>query len=70
MVETAKKIKCENAMLLQSKTENAIKILSKSQNAVLKMETVKIVTFPRFLSFENMKKINLAAHQNVQMLCN
>ena len=70
MLETVKKIECENAMLSDSKTENAMKILSKSQNAVLKIETVKIISFPFFLSFENIKKIDLATHENVQMLCN
>ena len=60
MLETAKKIRCENATITLSKnqTENAMKIPSTSQKAVLKNETVKILTFPNLFSFENTKKIN------------
>ena len=70
MLETAKKIRCENAMKILSKnqTENAMKILSGSISTVLKIETVKIITFP--LSFENTKIISHAKHQNVYVLHN
>ena len=71
MLETAKKIRCQNAMttLSKSQTENAIKIPSTSQKAVLENETVKILTFPNLFSFENTKKINRVSIQYFQMSC-
>ena len=68
MLETAKKIRCENTMttLSKSQTENAMKIPSTSQKAVLKNETVKILTFPNFFSFESTKKINCVSIQYFQ----
>ena len=69
MLETAKKIRCENTMttLSKSQTENAMKIPLTSQEAVLKNETAKILSFPNFFSLENTKKINRVSIQCFQM---
>ena len=60
MFETAKNLKCEDAINSSFKrhSENAIKILLAEQNTDFKVETAKVIIFPLWFSFENITKIN------------
>ena len=60
MFETAKNLKCEDAINSSFKrhSENVMKILLTEQNIGFKDETAKVIPFPLWFSFENITKIN------------
>ena len=60
MFETAKNLKCEDAIdsSFKRQSENAMKILLIEQNTAIKVETAKVIAFPLWFSFENITKIN------------